>query len=98
MCGEYSAYLGLVLFQVEQGSPGHPFMKMCNDPLILQSMETYKTFNDLTGGIPEHHRFRIIPLTGDGIHMVQLPEFPEYFIFPVKKGSEIHQESYRSSF
>lgn len=53
------------------------------------------TFDDLPGGIPEQHRFDIIPLPTDGVHLIILPQLGENIVLPPHNGREVDQYGHR---
>ena len=64
-----------MLFEVQQAAAAHPFMEMRQHPAAFVRMQNLcRRLDDLAAGRAEHHRFRIVPAAGNGVHAKTIPQ------------------------
>ena len=94
MCCECSRDPGSMLFEVENAHPGHPLMEMGNHPCVF-TVVVRKAFYDLPGSISEECRFNVVPLPGNAVELVCLPETGKDFILLSEVWCEVNQHNPR---
>ena len=96
MSCKYCCYEGSILFQVQNTCSCHPFVKLCND-IIMVVIEHRETLDHLARGKTEKCRFNIIPLTRYTIQFISFPEFCEDLVLLTKVMGKVDKENYWSA-
>ena len=96
--GEHRGHIGGVFAQVEAAGSGHPFVEMrCG--LVGRGAEGLDVGGDHHAcGPAEEHRFDVVPLARNRVHVVRLPEVFENFVLAGDQRREVDQHRCRFAF
>ena len=95
MGGESRSHGCLGGLQVQDTGTGLPLVELRHHLLASLEVGVVEALDTPAGGNTEHGGFLVIPVTGDGIHPIQLPELAQNFIGMREEGLVIHQDGYR---
>ena len=96
--GEHRGDVGGVVAQVEAARGGHPLVEM-RGGLLGRRAESIDVGGDHNAcGPPEQHRFDVVPLARDRVHVVRFPEAFEYFVLAGDQRREVDQHHRRLTF
>src|SRR5690606_8099055 len=80
MTSKDMGYPGRMVFEVKQTCTRHPFLKVGNDLLLGRNIKISKMLNHLAQSISKQSRFYIIPLSGQRIQLIIIPEYSQDLI------------------
>ena len=93
--GEHRGHVGGVFAQVEASGGRHPFVEV-GDDLFGRGAEGLDVGGDHRArGVAEEHRLDVVPLPGERIDVVALPELGEDFVLARDERGEVHQYGQR---
>ena len=95
---EERGHIGRVAAQIEASGGRHPLVEVRRD-LLRRGAEAVDVGGDhLPRGPAEEHRFDVVPLSGDRIDVVLLPEFLEDFVLAREERREVDENGDRLPF